>query len=97
MNNAVNANQLCTPPQAQERFVELRVWMVRNGESFPQIGKALGGLTGVRARTLLMSDRISVDRHKKLIAYGIPAHLLPSGIDVPRGRPRKEGHECQAM
>lgn len=97
MNNTFNANQLCKSPQADERFVELRVWMVRKGESFPQIGKALGGLTGVRVRTLLMSDRISVDRHEKLVAYGIPTHLLPPGVDVPRGRPRKEMQGCQTL
>ena len=97
MKNMINANQLWEPPQADERFVELRVWMVRNGESFPQIGKALGGLTGVRARSLLMADRISVDRHKKLVAYGIPTHLLPLAVDVPRGRPRKEMQVCQPV
>jgi hypothetical protein len=36
---------------------------------------------------LLKGKRISTTRHKELLNFGIPAHLLPPAEDVPKGRP----------
>jgi len=68
-------------------MLDLRVWMIRNRTTFPKIGKALGGITGNGVQQLLKGKRISTTRHKELLNFGIPAHLLPPAEDVPKGRP----------
>lgn len=85
-----DANQLSAIPQAGSRYVNLRVWMVLNDRTFPQFGRALGGITANAVRLLCKQERISHSRHKELLACGIPAHLLPPAQDVPRGRPPRQ-------
>jgi hypothetical protein len=87
MESAFDNNQLSPKPQADSRLVDLRVWMLRNGVTFPKIGKALGGITGAAVQQMLKSKRISFARHKDLTDFGVPSHLLPPADDVRRGRP----------
>ena len=91
MEIASETNQLLSAPQADSRVVELRVWMIRNGETYPKIGKALPKpITGSAVEQLLKAERISVDRHGEFKKYGIPESLLPPAQDVPKGRPPKQ-------
>lgn len=85
-----NANQLSATPQETSRVIDLRVWMIRNGVTFVSIGKALGGITGNAVHQLLKGERVSSDRHADLRKFGIPEHLLPPALDVPRGRPTRK-------
>lgn len=89
MQTTSETNQLSCSPQADSRWIDLRVWMVRNGLTYVKIGKALGGVTGNGVQQLLQAERISLARHKELIDFGVPAHLLPPAKDVPVGRPPK--------
>jgi hypothetical protein len=79
-------NQLSFAPQADSRIIDLRVWMLRNGITFPMLGKLLGGITGSAVQQLLARDCISLSRHKEFLALGVPGHLLPPARDIPRGR-----------
>lgn len=90
METTLTSNQLSEIPQVDPRLVDLRVWMIRNRITFPIMGRALGGITGNAVQQLLKADRISVSRHKELLNFGVPAHLLPPAKDVARGRPPKE-------
>ena len=84
-----DCNELSSNSQVDPRMLDLRVWMIRNRTTFPKIGKALGGITGNGVQQLLKGKRISTNRHKELLDYGIPAHLLPPAEDVSKGRPSK--------
>lgn len=90
MEIANEANQFLTGAQQDPRRVDLRVWMIRNGKTFPMIGEALGGITGEAVQKMLKGHRISTNRYRDLAEYGIPEELLPPAKDVRRGRPRKQ-------
>lgn len=89
MQTTSETNQLYTAPQADPRMLDLRVWMLRNGVTYPQMGQALGGITGNAVQQLLKGERISTARHQDFLRLGVPAHLLPAPRDIRRGRPRK--------
>lgn len=86
METTFDSNQLSHGQQADPRLLDLRVWMIRNGLTFPKIGKALGGITGSAVHQMLKAHRISFERHRELMDFGVPGHLLPPAQDVRRGR-----------
>ena len=84
-----DTNQLCDDEQGSSRIIEFRVWMIRHKVTYSQLAKDIGSITGPAVIKMLKSDRISSQRHQQFISLGIPEHLLPPAIDVPRGRRRK--------
>ena len=90
METANEANQFLTEAQLDSRRVDVRVWMIRHGQTFTGIGAALGGITGPGVQKMLQAERISTDRYTALKDYGVPEELLPPAKDVRRGRPRKQ-------
>jgi hypothetical protein len=89
MEIASNRNQLAQSTQAA-RIVDLRVWMVRNGITYAELGRRLGGITGNAVQQMLGSERIPSVRHTALLGLGVPGHLLPVAQDVPRGKKKRE-------
>jgi hypothetical protein len=82
-------NRLSRVPQDDERMLDLRVWMIRNGITYASLGKSLG-ITGNGVQKLLQGERIPSVRHRELRNLGLPPHLLPPAQDVKCG-PRPKG------
>ena len=94
-----NTNQIHSLTQDADRIVDLRVWMVRNSVSYRMIGEAIGDITANGLVKLLRQSRIPCARHAQLLAFGIPAHLLPPALDVrtgPKPREKKQEQPVQA-
>ena len=53
------------------------------------VGEQLG-ITGQGACSLLKKETVPVKRYDQLKELGIPAHLLPTPMDIPTGPHRKE-------
>ena len=71
-----------------DRQAELRVWLIRNGMTYAEIGRRMG-ITSSGVLRLVQGERMPTKRHSEMVGMGIPADLLPQPLDVPFGPPRK--------
>ncbi|MDL2306613.1 hypothetical protein LJC48_01100 [Desulfovibrio sp. OttesenSCG-928-C06] len=88
MNISCDVNQLSDKPQDASRLTDLRVWMIRNNMSYGDIARSFG-VSRSAVQAMVSRPRISSQRHQQLRELGIPEHLLPPVVDVPRGRPAR--------
>jgi hypothetical protein len=79
--------------QEAERILELRVWMVRHGITWVDLGRAMTGLqgrpvTGNAALKALTQPRMPVANHRSISETypDLPLDLLPVPLNVPCGR-----------
>lgn len=96
MQFTLDSNRTPTDAQATERVRELRVWMLRNGVTFPAMGQHMRGVTGrpvtgSAVQKAIKNSRMPVDNHKALVdAYpGLPTDLLPLPENRKSGPPPK--------
>ncbi len=84
---------LSATPFEPTRQELLRLWLERNHCSFRHMGGTLG-LSGVSVARLCDGATMPTIRKKQLLALGVPAALLPPGVDQKPGRkPRRGLHE----
>jgi hypothetical protein len=78
------------------RLEALDVWKKRNRLSFAEMGRRMG-VTGENVSKLCAQDTMPVHRHEQLCALGVPAHLLPTPLNLKPGpKPRTVHEEFQA-
>ena len=65
----------------------LLIWMRRNSLSYSDIAKAME-VSPSTVRAWFEAESIPTWRHEQLVKFGIPAELLPSGINIAPG-PRR--------
>lgn len=70
------------------RKERLYIWLRREGLSCAKIADAIGEKQNT-VSLWLSSETIPVLRHKRLVAFGIPADLLPPGVNRRSGPKRK--------
>ena len=93
MNDTAYESNQQSPERQEQRYRELRSWMVLNKVTFVDMGRAIGGITGNAVLMLVKRDRMPVHRHEALVrAYpSLPVELLPPGIDAANARKRDAG------
>jgi hypothetical protein len=69
----------------------LRIWMLRNGITFTQLGHHLG-ITSNAVSKLCLQDTMPTRRHRALVSYGVPPDLLPLPVDLKTGPKSKKKH-----
>ena len=68
-----------------ERQLALRQWMLTKGITFVAMGKAIG-MTSAGVSKSVRGERMRVLTHRALVErVGVPAHLLPTPLDIPSG------------
>ena len=61
------------------------IWMKRTGHTVKALASIVGVVPSVLSRYLASDDMPAV-HHKTLVAYGVPAEVLPDPVQKPRGR-----------
>lgn len=65
------------------------IWMKRQQITMDTLAEVAGVKTPAISRNL-RNDTMPVEQHKALVAYGLPAEILPVPMDQKRGpKPRK--------
>lgn len=73
----------------------LKAWMERDkrSRSYRKYAASMG-ISGVSVARLCRGEAMPTERHRQLVALGVPPELLPRPEDLRLGRPRKQGlHE----